>query len=138
MTGPVTPRLRRYVMAFATLAGLSIPMGIAAAMASGFSDSVMGSQADVTRISFGHPYRWITQDQTMFAPNRFPASVGFSSPRRSPTRLDVAALGADATLWALASLLALVTLFVVLSVIRSGLRRLRYSRVAAASGTPAT
>jgi hypothetical protein len=124
-----TMRTRRsltaFVMSIGLGAGVCSPLGLITAVTTLLKGTTVLSQRGMTQVSLGYPFHWVSQDQTMFSPPRFPVQASFESPHHSPTHVVLSGLVADTAVWALALWIALMALLAVTLLIRQALRRSR-------------
>jgi hypothetical protein len=134
-----TLRTRRNLIAFASSigigAGVCVPLGFLAAVASMFGSTTVRSQRGLAHVSLGYPFRWLSQDQTFFSPPRFPTQATFENPHHSPTHVVLSGLLADTAVWAVALWLALLVLLAVALLLRRGIRRTRSNLAGSAVST---
>jgi hypothetical protein len=113
------------VMSIGIGAGVCIPLGFLAAISSVLMATTVPSRRQLSDVTLGYPFRWLSQDQTFFLPPRFPSQTRFTSPWLSPTHLRLSGLAADTVCWAVALWLALMMVLAAALLIRSGIRRIR-------------
>jgi hypothetical protein len=133
-------RTRRNLIAFVSSIGIGvgvcIPLGCLAAVGGLLKSATVRSPHGMKQVSLGFPFHWVTQDQSMFSPPRFPTQATFENPHHSPTHVVLSGLVADTAVWALVLWIALLGLLAVTLLIRRGVRRTRGRMAGPAVSTP--
>jgi hypothetical protein len=110
-------------------AAICIPLGLVIALATCFRAVTVSSAAGIAHLRFGYPFHWLTQDQTIYTPTRFPARVIVDNPHHCPTQIHLSGLLADTAVWSGALLVGVALLFMLILMIRSKTPRWRTARL---------
>jgi hypothetical protein len=111
-------------------AGLCVPCGVILTIATVLRSTRVLNSAAVTHVTYGYPFRWVTQDQTIYPLSRYPGVSTVCSPRRCPTQLNLSSLTTDAAIWSGLVLACFLVIYLVCVGIRAAFRvSLRSSRM---------
>ena len=78
----------------AALAGLALVSALVASVVALFDHVTVANLDGLSRVAFGYPLKWLTQDQSALDPP-FPARTSPASPWENPTSVEVGPLIVD-------------------------------------------